>query len=72
MDKNKGKNIRRRIGAIILLVLFVLLLLNIFIFKLYEELSLGIYVLILVYFLFFTNKGVHVEDTDEDNLNKDK
>lgn len=63
MDDRK-KKLYKRIGALILLVLFVLLIVNITVFQFYSEISMGIYVLILVYFLFF-NKSKKEQNEDE-------
>jgi hypothetical protein len=53
----KGTQMKNRIFAIIALVLFLLILVNIFVIKFYEEISVIIYVLIIAVFLiFFNNK----------------
>jgi len=56
MDEKKKANVARRIGAIVLIVLFIALIVNLFVFKFYLEISLGIYILIVLYYLFFNNK----------------
>jgi hypothetical protein len=48
---------KNRIVAVIVLILFILLLADLFIFKIYEEIGVILYVLIVaVFLLFFYNK----------------
>jgi len=57
----------KRIFALILLGLFVLLLLNIFIFHIAFQLSIGIYVfLLVVYFFYTTSSGRNVKPVKKD------
>ena len=66
MDEGK-KKLYKRIGALVLLILFVLLIVNLTVFQFYSEISMGIYVLILVFFLFsnITKKDHNENETSE-------
>lgn len=66
MDEGK-KKLYKRIGALVLLILFVILIVNITVFQFYSEISMGIYVLILVFFLFsnITKKDQKENETSE-------
>ncbi len=46
-----------RVIAIIVLLLFILLLANIFVFRIMEEISVFVYVIIIAGFLIFFNKS---------------
>ncbi len=58
--KNYGQKrikMKNRIFAVITLILFLFLLANLFIFRIYEEMSVVLYVLIIaIYLVFFNNK----------------
>lgn len=73
MDENKKTNLGKRVGAIVLIVLFIALILNLFLFKFYLEISLGIYVLIIVYYLFFNSrKNRAIKENNEREIKEDE
>ena len=59
MDGGKKEKIRR-IYAWIAVVLFIALIINITIFQWYLGISIGLYVLIIMYYLFFLRKDKNV------------
>ena len=56
MKNSEGRFMLRRILAWILLIGFLLLMINIFVFGFYWQLSIGIYLVVAVYFLFSKSK----------------
>jgi hypothetical protein len=52
----KKMKMKDRLIAIIVLLLFILLLANIFVFRIMEEISVFVYVIIIAGFLIFYNK----------------
>lgn len=56
---------KRRIFAWVLLVGFVLLLLNLIVFRIYWQLSMVVYLIILFAFLFTNGRTVNTQDTDD-------
>lgn len=57
---------KRRIIAWVLLLSFVLLLLNLIVFRFYWQLSMGVY-LIAVFTFLFTNKKVYLQQNERSN-----
>ena len=61
---------KNRIMAIVSLFLFVLLLLNIFVFKKFEEFTVSTYAVIIIVFLVFVNRKDTSEKDDKIDTEK--
>lgn len=73
---DRGVNMKRRIIAWILLISFVLLLLNLLVFKVYMEFFSIVYIIIFVVYIFLQGRLLQPEDSriqsDKDSENTDR